>query len=188
MTTWKRGRRALAGLLLSSAPPLEDLLTRIAKEPPVRVPGTAVFMSGSASGTPPALTHNLKHNHVLHERIVLLTAKTIQAPRVENSADRVQIEEIGQGFWRVTVNVGFMEEPDIPAAFRTITDPRLPLDAGQVTFFLGRETLIPNSQVHNMALWREKLFVAMSRNAMTATNYFRLPPDRVVELGAQLEI
>ncbi len=187
MTTWKRGRRALAGLLLSSAPPLEDLLNRVTTNPPVRVPGTAVFMSGSSSGTPPALTHNLKHNHVLHERVVLLTAKTIQAPRVEDPADRVEIEEIRHGFWRVTVNFGFMEEPDVPAAFKTLNDPRLPLDPQQVTFFLGRETLIPNSQVHNMALWREKLFVTMSRNAMTATNYFRLPPDRVVELGAQLE-
>jgi KUP system potassium uptake protein len=186
MTTWKTGRRALAGLLISSARPIEEFLDSVRRHPPVRVPGTAVFMAGNASGTPPALTHNLKHNHVLHERIVLLTARTQQTPRV-NERDRIQVEPLGEGFWRATVAFGFMEEPDIPAALRQIKDSRLVIDFKTVTYFLGRETLIPIKRVHHMALWREKLFVTMSKNAMTATNYFRLPPDRVVELGAQLE-
>jgi KUP system potassium uptake protein len=187
MTTWKRGRRALAGLLISSARPLDEFLRDIERNPPVRVPGTAVFMSGNAAGTPPALTHNLKHNQVLHEQVVLLTARTQQSPRVEDK-DRVQVERLPNGFWRATVDFGFMEEPNVPDALALIDDPVLRIDPARVTYFLGRETLIPTKKVPHMALWREKLFVAMSRNAMNATNYFSLPPDRVVELGAQLEI
>ncbi len=187
MTTWKRGRRAVAALLLSSARPIDDFLRDIERKPPVRVAGTAVFMSGSSAGTPPALTHNLKHNHVLHEQIVLLTARTEQTPRVDPD-ERVQVDPLSHGFWRVTVKFGFMEEPDVPAALERIRDPRLHIDPDAVTYFLGRETLIAKKKVPNMALWREKLFVTMSRNAMNATNYFCLPPERVVELGAQLEI
>jgi KUP system potassium uptake protein len=187
MTTWKRGRRAVAGLLISSARPIEEFLAQILRDPPLRVPGTAVFMSGNSLGTPPALTHNLKHNHVLHERVVLLTARTQQTPRVE-ADQRIQVEPLTNGFWRANVNFGFMEEPDVPAALRSISDPRFQIDSQAVTYFLGRETLIPMKKIPTMALWREKLFVTMSRNAMTATNYFGLPPDRVVELGAQLEI
>jgi KUP system potassium uptake protein len=187
MTTWKRGRRAVAALLLSNAKPIDEFLADIDRDPPVRVAGTAVFMSGSSAGTPSALTHNLKHNHVLHEQIVLLTAKTEQTPRVEPK-DRVHVEPLKNGFWRVTVKFGFMEEPDVPTALEHITDRRLRIDPQAVTYFLGRETLIARKKVPNMALWREKLFVTMSRNAMNATNYFNLPPERVVELGAQLEI
>ncbi len=187
MTTWKTGRRALAGLLISSARPIDEFIAAIRRDPPIRVPGTAVFMSGNAAGTPAALVHNLKHNHVLHERIVLLTARTHQTPRVEER-ERIQVEPLsatGSGVPRS--RFGFMEEPNIPSALRQISDPRLQIDPQKVTYFLGRETLIPVKRVKHMALWREKLFVTMSKNAMTATNYFRLPPDRVVELGAQLE-
>jgi KUP system potassium uptake protein len=187
MTTWKTGRRAVAGLLLASARPLDEFLAQIHRHPPIRVPGTAVFMSGNSSGTPPALTHNLKHNHVLHERVVILTARTTQTPRVDER-DRTQVEPLSDGFWRATVSFGFMEEPNIPNALRQIHDARLKLDPNALTYFLGRETLLPVRRVHHMALWREKLFVTMSKNAMTATNYFSLPPERVVELGAQLEI
>ena len=187
MTTWKSGRRAVASLLMSNARPLEEFLAEIERKPPVRVRGTAVFMSGNASGTPPALTHNLKHNQVLHEQVVLLTARTQSIPRVDDR-DRVQVEPLSNGFWRMTLNFGFTEEPNVPAALRSIPDPRLHIDPRTVTYFLGRETLIPTKKVPHMALWREKLFVTMSRNAMNATNYFCLPPDRVVELGAQFEI
>jgi KUP system potassium uptake protein len=187
MTTWKRGRRAVASLLLANAKPLEDFLADIDRNPPIRVPGTAVFMSGNAAGVPPALTHNLKHNQVLHRQIVLLTARTEQTPRVEPE-NRVLVEPLTNGFWRVTVSFGFMEEPNVPLALSLITNPALRIDPGSVTYFLGRETLIARKNVRNMALWRERLFVTMSRNAMNATNYFGLPPERVVELGAQLEI
>jgi KUP system potassium uptake protein len=187
MTTWKQGRRALAGLLLSNAQPIDEFLEAIALNPPIRVRGTAVFMSGNAAGTPPALAHNLKHNQVLHERVILLTAKTQQTPRVSEQ-ERTHIERLTNGFWRVTVNFGFMEEPNVASALVGIDRPDLRIDPESVTYFLGRETLIPTKRVATMALWRERLFVTMSRNAMNATNYFSLPPDRVVELGAQLEI
>lgn len=187
MTTWKRGRRAVAGLLVSNAHPIDEFLQDVAAQPPLRVPGTAVFMNGNSSGTPPALMHNLKHNHVLHERIVLLTAKTNQTPHVEE-INRTQIEPLGNGFWRMTVNYGFMEDPDIPKVFANLADPNLKLDPQEVTYFLGRETLIPTRKVEDMALWREKLFVTMSRNATSATSYFCLPPNQVIELGAQVEI
>jgi KUP system potassium uptake protein len=124
---------------------------------------------------------------VLHERIVILTARTTQTPRVDEQ-NRIHVEPLSDGFWRATVSFGFMEEPNIPNALRQIRDARLKLDPNALTYFLGRETLIPVKRVHHMALWREKLFVTMSKNAMTATNYFSLPPERVVELGAQLEI
>jgi len=187
MTTWKRGRRAVAGLLVSNAHPFEDFLQEVARQPPTRVPGTAVFMNGNSSGTPPALMHNLKHNHVLHERIVLLTAKTNQTPHVEES-NRTQVETLGNGFFRMTVNYGFMEDPDIPKVLENLDDPNLKLDPQEVTYFLGRETLIPSRKVEDMALWREKLFVTMSRNATSATSYFCLPPNQVIELGSQVEI
>jgi KUP system potassium uptake protein len=187
MTTWKRGRRAVAALLLSSAKPIDQFLRDIERHPPIRVPGTGVYMSGSSEGTPPALSHNLKHNHVLHEHIVLLTARTQQTPRVDPS-ERVEVVPLTNGFWRVVVNFGFMEEPNVREALARIDDAQLRIDPLRVTYFLGRETLIASRKVGNMALWREKLFVTMSRNAMNATNYFCLPPDRVVELGAQLEI
>src|SRR4051812_37216847 len=173
--------------MLSGARPLAQSPAAIERPPPIRVPGVAVYMSGSSAGTPPALTHNLTHNQVLHETVVLLTARTQQTPRVDPE-HRVQVEQLTHGFWRVTVDFGFMEEPDVPAAFRLIRDPRLHIDPRKVTYFLGRETLIASQKVPGMALWRERLFVMMSRNAMNATNYFSLPPDRVVELGTQLEI
>ncbi len=187
MTTWKRGRRAVAALLVSNARPVDEFIHEVERNPPLRVPGIAVFMSGNASGTPPALVHNLKHNQVLHQQVVLLTARTQQTPRVD-AANRVQVERLAGGFWRVTVNFGFMEEPNVPQALAGIAEKGLRIHPRAVTYFLGRETLIPTKKVPHMALWRERLFVTMSRNAMNATNYFSLPPDRVVELGAQLEI
>ena len=187
MTTWKRGRRGVARLLVSNAHPIEQFLQSIAQNPPVRVPGTAIFMNGNAAGTPPALMHNLKHNHVLHDQVILLTVKTQQVPHVAE-ADRTRVEELGNGFWRMTVNYGFMEDPNIPRAVAVHSDPSLRFDPREVTYFLGRESLIATKKVIDMALWREKLFVTMSRNATSATNYFCLPPNQVVELGSQIEI
>jgi KUP system potassium uptake protein len=186
MTTWKRGRRALTYLLLSRAMPIEEFLEAIARNPPIRVPGTAVFMHSNITGTPPALRHNLRHNHVLHECNILLTAKTQQTPRVD-PADRVQLEALGEGFWRMIVNYGFTEEPDVPTALAQLHDPTLHVDPEEVTYFLGRETLIATKNVDHMPVWREKLFVAMQRNATNATSYFRLPTDQVIEVGAHIE-
>ncbi len=187
MTSWRQGRVAVTQLLVSNALPVERFLEDVTREPPVRVPGTAVFMNGNMAGTPSALLHNVKHNHVLHERNILLTARTQQTPRVDRE-QRVQVERLGDGFWRLIVNFGFMEEPDIPAALADLREPPLALDPQHVTYFLGRETLIQTNRVKHMAAWREKLFVTMSRNATNATSYFCLPTDQVIEVGAQLEI
>jgi KUP system potassium uptake protein len=187
MSTWRQGRRAVTLLLVSNALPVEQFLEDIISDPPVRVPGTAVFMSGNTTGTPAALVQNVRHNHVLHERNILLTARTEQTPRVK-AEERVLVEPLDQGFWRVTVRYGFTEEPDIPAALADLRDPTLTLDPRAVTYFLGRETLIPTRRIKHMAGWREKLFVAMARNATNATSYFCLPRDRVIEVGAQVEL
>jgi KUP system potassium uptake protein len=186
MTTWKRGRRALTQLLISNELPVEQFLRDITKDPPLRVPGTAVFMHSNVTGTPSALRHNLRHNHVLHDRNILLTAKTQQTPRVEPS-ERVQVVALGEGFWRMIVSYGFIEEPDVPTALAELTDPTLVIDPSRVTYFLGRETLIATKRVEHMPVWREKLFVAMQRNATNATTYFRLPTNQVIEVGAQIE-
>ena len=186
MTTWKKGRRILASRMLSLAIPIEDFLRDVAKNPPVRVSGTAVFMTGTGTGTPSALEHNLEHNKVLHGRVVLLTVKTRQMPYVEPE-DRVKVEPLGQEFYRVTINYGFMEDPNIPEVLTNLKAPGLAFDPAQTTYFLGRETVIA-SKHPGMMLWREKLFSLMSRNASPATAYFCLPPDRVVEMGSQVEI
>jgi len=186
MTTWKKGRRILASRMLSLAVPIEDFLRDVAKNPPVRVPGTAVFMNGTGAGTPPALEHNLEHNKVLHERVILLTVKTRQVPHVELQ-DRVRVEPLGHGFYRVTINYGFMEDPDVPGVLSGLEAPNPVIDPADTTYFLGRETVIASKQP-GMMLWREKLFALMARNASPATAYFCLPPDRVVEMGSQVEI
>ncbi|MBA2339944.1 MAG: potassium transporter Kup [Pyrinomonadaceae bacterium] len=186
MTTWKKGRRVLAERLLSRAHPISEFLRDIAKNPPARVPGTAVFMNGTASGTPPALMHNLEHNKVLHERVVLLTVKTKQTPHVEPE-DRVQVESLGHEFYRMIINYGFMEDPDIPEVLENLKPPDPVFNPMDTTYFLGRETVIA-SKHPGMMIWREKMFALMSRNASTATAYFCLPPNRVVELGSQVEI
>ncbi|HEX8472750.1 MAG TPA: potassium transporter Kup [Pyrinomonadaceae bacterium] len=186
MTTWKKGRRILAERLLSRAHPIEDFLRDIAKNSPVRVPGTAVFMNGTATGTPPALLHNLEHNKVLHERVVLLTVKTRQVPHVE-PRDRVKVESLGHEFYRLIINYGFMEDPDIPSVLESLEAPNPTFNVMETTYFLGRETVIA-SKHPGMMLWREKLFALMSRNASSATAYFCLPPNRVVEMGSQIEI
>jgi KUP system potassium uptake protein len=186
MTTWKKGRRILASRMLSLAIPIEDFLRDIAGNPPVRVPGTAVFMNGTGTGTPPALEHNLEHNKVLHERVVLLTVKTRQVPHVEPE-ERVSVEPLGQEFYRLIINYGFMEDPDVPGVLASTETHGLAFDPAETTYFLGRETVIA-SKHPGMMLWREKLFALMSRNASTATAYFCLPPDRVVEMGSQVEI
>jgi KUP system potassium uptake protein len=187
MTTWKSGRRVLAKRIQAGARPLDDFLREVQKKPVIRVPGTAIFMNGTASKTPPALRHNLAHNKVLHERVVFVTVKTQQVPTVPEDK-RLEIEVLGNGLYRVKMNYGFMEEPNIPKALAAAAKSGLTLlDAKDTTYFLGRETILANPRP-GMALWRERLFALMSRNATTATAYFGIPPDKVVELGEQIEI
>ena len=188
LTTWKTGRRVLSDRIQRESVPLDTFLTDAAQRSIARVPGTAIFMSGTASRTPSALRHNLEHNKVLHEQVVFVTVKTQQVPHVPDE-ERLEIESLGDGLFRTKVYYGFMEEPNIPAALNLAATRGLPIDAyGDVTYFLGRETIIATHHEQGMALWREKLFALMSRNATTATAYFGIPPDRVVELGEQIEI
>jgi KUP system potassium uptake protein len=188
MTTWKTGRRLLAERIQAKARPLDEFLRESLRQEVTRVPGTAIFMNGTASRTPPALRHNLRHNRVLHERVLFVTVKTLQVPYVSNDR-RASVEEFGSGIYRVKLFYGFMEDPHIPRALEGLTVKGAPLaDARTATYFLGRETIIASRRRRGMAAWRERLFALLSRNATTATAYFGIPAHRVVELGEQIEI
>ena len=186
LSTWKKGRMLLAARIVERLYPLDKFLEQIAERPPHRVAGTAIFMTSNRVGTPPTLLHNLEHNKVLHERVILLTVVTSDSPHVE-PGNRAIAEPLSQGFIRVTVSYGFMEEPDIPAALAATTHAGRPLVTEDTTYFVGTETLIATKRP-GMPLWRERLFVLMSRNALRATSFFRIPPDRVMEVGMQVEL
>ena len=186
MATWKRGRSILAGKLEKSAQPVEGFLTAIRSEPPARVPGTAIFMTGNPWGTPPALLHNLKHNKVLHQRVVMLMVETEEVPHVP-AAQRVAVEDLGEGIYRLVIRYGFMEEANISRVLRTLEVGGEPFKPMETSFFLGRETLIIGKR-GGMSRWRKRLFIGMSRNARSATSFFDLPANAVVELGAHIEL
>ncbi len=186
MTTWKTGRRIVAARLTARAIPIEEFLARIETAPPARVPGTAVFMTAQPRGTPPALAHNLRYNKVLHEHVVTLMVTTQPVPHVPDD-QRALVRPLGHGVFDVVARYGFMEDPNVPEALARAKADGLELDQEDVTYFLGRETLIV-TRTPGMAIWREKLFVLMARNAVRPTAFFRLPPERVVELGVQVEI
>jgi KUP system potassium uptake protein len=186
MTTWKTGRRLMAERLTARATPLEDFMDAVTANPPLRVPGTAVFMTAQPRGTPPALAHNLRYNKVLHEYVVVLTVRTANVPYVPRE-EQVSVEELSGNVFNVRVQYGFMQDPSVPEALEQARLLGLLMDAEDVTFFLGRETIIVSHR-RGMAIWREKLFVLMARNAVRATAFFRLPAERVVELGVQVEI
>ena len=186
MTTWKTGRRLVAERLTARAVPLDDFIEMIGSVRPARVPGTAVFMTAQPVGTPPALAHNVRYNKVLHNHVIVLTVSTAQQPHVP-ADDRVSIEGVGHDLFNVRVQYGFMDDPDVPAALMQARAQGLPLDPDDLTYFLGRETIIVTER-RGMAVWREKLFVLMARNAVRPNTFFRLPPERVVELGVQVEM
>jgi KUP system potassium uptake protein len=186
MTTWKTGRRLVGERLTARAMPLDEFIAVVESTQPVRVPGTAVFMTAQPVGTPPALAHNLRHNKVLHQHVIVLTVTTAQQPHV-GPEERVTVEALGHDLFNVRVQYGFMEDPDVPEALRQARQQGLVLDSDDLTYFLGRETIIVTRR-KGMATWRERLFVVMARNAVRATAFFRLPPERVVELGVQVEM
>jgi len=186
MLTWKQGRRLLGERLSASLLPFEVFLEGIRNSRAHRVRGTAVFMSGNPSGTPLALLHNLKHNKVLHERVLLLTLLTVEEPHVA-AADRLKVEPLTDGFWRVSVRIGFMEKPEVPAILTLCAAQGLPINPDDTTYFLSRETIL-STTLPGMARWRERLFAFLSRNAQPATTFFGLPANRVVELGMQVEL
>ncbi|HYO72681.1 MAG TPA: potassium transporter Kup [Archangium sp.] len=186
MTTWKRGRELLSERLRASALSMEDLLKSFGDHPPTRVPGTAIFMTSNAEAAPSALLHNLKHNKVLHEQTVLLTIQTQDVPHVPAS-ERVEVEPLELGLKRVYARYGFMEDPSIPDVLKRMREAGLQFNLMGTTFFLGRETILVTKKP-GMARWREALFMWMSHNARSATSFFRIPPNRVVELGTQVEL
>ncbi|WP_431848997.1 potassium transporter Kup [Allosphingosinicella sp.] len=185
LTTWAAGRKLMRARMDEGAMPLEVFI-QSATGSAGRVPGTAVFLSSSPEGVPSALLHNIKHNKVLHERVLIMTVVVEQVPHVPEE-QRVDVVEAGGGFFRVTLRYGFMEEVDVPAALRTLDSCGAKFKMMDTSFFLGRQKLIASSRP-GMALWREKLFAWMMRNSESAMQFFKLPTNRVVELGSQLEI
>jgi KUP system potassium uptake protein len=186
MTTWKTGRRLVAERLTGRAIPLDQFIASVEAMQPERVPGTAVFMTAQPTGTPPALVHNLRYNKILHEHVVVLTVATAQVPHVPAS-ERLSLQPLGHDMFNVRLVYGFMDDPHVPDALLHAREQGLPIDLDDTTYFLGRETIIVTMK-RGMAIWREKLFVLMARNAVRATAFFRLPPERVVELGVQVEM
>jgi len=186
LTTWKRGRELLNDRIRADTIPLDGFIQSLFHSPPPRVEGTAVFMTTWLEGVPRALLHNLIHNKVLHERVVLLTVETADVPYVPES-QRISLEELDYGFYRLKVKYGFKDDPDIPAALASCAEQGMRFEMMSTSFFLGRETLV--SRIGSgMPSWREKLFILMFRNAGSAADYFRIPPNRVVELGTQVEL
>jgi KUP system potassium uptake protein len=207
MSTWKKGRARLSEIVLENTLPIDIFLSDIAKRKPVRVPGIAVFLTSVRGGAPPVLLHHLKHNKVLHERVILLSVLSREIPQVTDG-ERVQYRELGEGFCEVLASYGFMETPDIPTMLQSLRladgdgrEHRVEVKA--TSFYLGRETLIPldrkkragpgrqastdGAHMRIMPRWRKNLFIFMTRNAQSATAFFGLPPNRVVELGAQIQ-
>ena len=185
LTTWSRGRELMRASMAEGSLPIE-IFAKSAHNSSTRVPGTAVFMASSNSGVPSALLHNIKHNKVLHERVLILTVQVKGMPYVED-ARRYECKDLGNGFYRVTIYCGFLEETDVPRLLGTLDLCGGAFEMMQTSFFLSRQTLIPSSKP-GMAIWREKLFAWMLRNAASAMAFFRLPTNRVVELGSQVEI
>lgn len=184
MATWKKGRKLLYSRLSTEAMSINTFVDNISQSSVATIPGTAIFMTPNADMAPHALLHSLKHYKSLHERVVILTVETLDIPHVETE-QKVLVERLNDRFYRVKVKFGFMDQPDLPAALELCASQNLSVDLMDTSFFLGRETLIPKIG-SEMAFWREKLFVAMFRNAGSAAAYFRLPPNRVVELGSQV--
>ena len=186
LATWKAGRQLLVERLAPGAIPMEPFIQSVTAHPPTRVSGTAVFLTGASEGVPHALLHNLNHNKVLHERIVLLTVETRDIPHVADD-DQIEILPLGTDFYRMIVHYGFKDEPDVPRALELAAAKGMKFEMMETSFFLSRQTLIPKVGP-GMALWREKLFAIMSRNASSATTFFKIPANRVVELGTRIEL
>jgi KUP system potassium uptake protein len=186
MVTWKKGRIILYEQLKSLSISFEAFMESVRTNPPARVRGTAIYMSIEPTNVPVSLLHNVKHNKVLHERNVFLTVSTEKVPYVRTTA-RLEISEMGYGFYRVIAHYGFMERPDILGVFEAAAEQGLRMSLDDCSFILGKETIIA---IHNkgMAIWREKLFSFLSKNSSPATIFFNIPRANVVELGIQIEL
>jgi KUP system potassium uptake protein len=186
MYTWRRGSRLLFEKTRKSEVPLDPLVATLEKKPPLRVPGTAVFLTSDPTCAPTAMMHSLKHYKVLHEKNVILTIEPVGVPRVE-PAERVHIEPIGETFMRVRLRFGFVESPNVPKALAVARKLGWQFDIMSTSFFLSRRALKPAAQ-SGMPHWQDRLFIALARGANDATSYFQIPTDRVVEVGTQVTI
>jgi KUP system potassium uptake protein len=186
MRTWRRGRDLVREGTRREKLSIQGFIRSLERDPPLRVPGTAIFMTASNDVVPDALLHNLRHNKVLHRRNVLLTVDTVSAPRADDD-ERAQVTVLGADFYRVSLRFGFMEEPNVPRALPLAEAKGLPLDRADTTYFASRETVVATAR-KGMPIWRDMLFAFMLRNAVTATSFFRIPGNRLVELGTQVEI
>jgi KUP system potassium uptake protein len=185
MTTWNRGREIVQDLLRRGMLPMDMLLSDLENRKTARVPGCAVFMTREPEGAPVVLLHHLKHNKVLHEKVILLSVLSEEVPEIPD-AERMKIAKLSQGFFRITARYGFMESTDVPAILARAAAEGIETKPLDTTYYLGREQLIPTGPTPLWS-WRKKLFVFMSRNARSATAFYGIPPNRVVELGAQIE-
>ena len=186
MTTWHRGREILRHKMKEAALPIDLFIQDVSNTKPHRVSGVAFFLSGNPNGIPRTLLHNYKHNKILHDKIVLATIHTEEIPHIPD-AERTQIKILPEGFYQIIIRYGFSEDPDLSSLLRSLNIEGLDLDPGKVTFFLGRETLILTPR-RNMRPWRKILFSFLSRNAWDASKFFRIPPNRVIEVGIQMEL
>jgi KUP system potassium uptake protein len=187
MATWRRGRAAMVMLRERGALPLSTFLDGVRPDRPTRIPGTAVYLTARVDVVPGALLHTLKHFNALHERVVLMSMRTEDVPRVSNNA-RIEIQEVGKGFWAVQVRWGFMEEPSVARALALCRQSRLEFDLMRTSFFVGRERLRPAKRSTVGSRWRQRLFILIANNALNATEYFGIPPNRAIEVGGHIEI
>ena len=186
MTTWRKGRRLLAERIYGGAPLIDHFIKELSDRSPQRISGKAVYLASKPLGVPPALLINLEHNKVLHEQIAILNIQTRHIPRVDRE-DKVQVFPLGHGFWGVSVQYGFMEEPNVPYALALAREEGLPFELAEIDFFLGRESIEPHRRP-GMSFWREALFAFLSRNAMDATRFFKIPADQVIEVGTRVRL
>jgi len=186
MTSWQRGRALLFARWQQDSLPLTSFLARLPSSRTVRVPGMAIFLSGNPEFVPGALLHNLKHNKVLHERVLFVNVRNEDVPEI-TAGQRAEVTELSPGIHRVILRYGFMESPNIPRALDELKEHGVKYDPMQASYFLGRDLLVA-STVPKMPMWRMWLFLVMARNAVPVTEFFRIPPDRVVELGVRIAI
>ncbi len=187
MTTWRRGRELVVREIKQSGLALAPFIVNIAQHPPLRVPGTAIFLTGNQHSVPHAMLHNLKHNKVLHERNLLLTVEMLETP-LADPGERIHITPLGNDFFGLELRFGFAEDPNIPLALSQCGRQGVSFDMMDTTFFLSRENIVSDKRRPGMVLWRDRLFAFMARNAMPATAFFKIPGNRLIELGAQVEI
>ncbi len=185
MLTWKKGRVVLSGKFSEMSLPLDELVESLSTGGPTRVRGTAVYLSASGGYTPQALLHNLKHNQVLHQKTVILTVQAERTPRVKPE-ERLDVQELGSGIWRVVARFGFMEQADVPEILASCAEHGLELQPQSISYFLGRETIVATRK--NLPLWQARYFALLSRGSQSAMEFFKIPPNRVIELGAQIEL